>query len=156
MVAHLDHFVRGQDRAKRDLAVAVNNQYKARALRERDGEDLDRHQLPMIGPTSVWKSYLVKPFGDFRGVPVGFTRATSLVEIGYKGSSVESVVLALLVCAGGDARKREKASSFWAKSTYSTAAKLLRSGRQMEEDNSNKTELIRAAHDYLFLFPLTP
>lgn len=112
MVAHLDRFVRGQHRAKRDLAVAVYNHYLARALRERDGEDLGRHHLLMIGPTGVGKSYLVRTLGEFLGVPMGFTSATSLVEVGYKGSSVESVVRSLLNRAGGDARKAEKGIVF--------------------------------------------
>lgn len=115
MTAYLDRFVRGQTRAKRDLAVAVYNHYLARALRERDGEDLGRHHLLMIGPTGVGKSYLVRTLGEFLGVPVGFSSATSLVEAGYKGSSVESVesvVRALLDRAGGDARKAEKGIVF--------------------------------------------
>ncbi|MBB5351528.1 ATP-dependent Clp protease ATP-binding subunit ClpX [Haloferula luteola] len=112
MTAHLDSYVRGQTLAKRDLAVAVYNHYLARALRERDGEDLGRHHLLMIGPTGVGKSYLVRTLGDFLGVPVGFSSATSLVEAGYKGSSVESVVRALLDRAGGDARKAEKGIVF--------------------------------------------
>lgn len=112
MVAYLDRFVRGQDRAKRDLAVAVYNHYLSQAVLERDGEDLGRHHLLLIGPTGVGKTYLVKTLAEFLGVPVGFTSATSLVEVGYKGSSVESVVRTLLDKVGGDARKAEKGIIF--------------------------------------------
>ena len=79
MMAHLDRFVRGQTRAKRDLAVAVYNHYLARALRECDGEDLGRHHLLMIGPTGVGKSYLVRTLGEFLD-PRGSTSLASLRE----------------------------------------------------------------------------
>ncbi len=42
MIAHLDRFVRGQARAKQDIAVAVYNHYLSQAYRERHGTDLGR------------------------------------------------------------------------------------------------------------------
>lgn len=112
MIAHLDRFVRGQARAKQDLAVAVYNHYLSQAWREREGEDLGRHHILIIGPTGVGKTYLVKTLADFLGVPVGFTSATGLVEAGYKGNSVESIVRTLLDRAGGDPKKAEKGIVF--------------------------------------------
>jgi ATP-dependent protease Clp ATPase subunit len=38
----------------------------------------------------------VRKLAEFLGVPVGFSSATNLVEAGYKGDSVESVIRALL------------------------------------------------------------
>ncbi|MCB1227638.1 MAG: ATP-dependent Clp protease ATP-binding subunit ClpX, partial [Verrucomicrobiales bacterium] len=51
MIAHLDRYVRGQARAKQDIAVAVYNHYLSQAWREREGTDLGRHHILMIGPT---------------------------------------------------------------------------------------------------------
>ncbi len=112
MIAHLDRYVRGQARAKQDLAVAVYNHYLTQAWRDREGGDLGRHHLLMIGPTGVGKTYLVKTLADFLGVPVGFASATGLVEAGYKGNSVESIVHSLLDRAGGDPRQAEKGILF--------------------------------------------
>lgn len=112
MISYLDRFVRGQVRAKRDLAVAVYNHYLSQACRDREGTDLGRHHLLLIGPTGVGKTHLVKTLADFLGVPVGFSSATSLVEVGYKGSSVETVVKSLLDRAGGDPRKAERGIVF--------------------------------------------
>ncbi|HCS54076.1 MAG TPA: ATP-dependent Clp protease ATP-binding subunit ClpX, partial [Planctomycetaceae bacterium] len=101
MIAHLNQFVRGQARAKQDLAVAVYNHYLSQAYQLRSGRDLGRHHILLIGPTGVGKTYLVKTLAEFLNVPVGFTSAAGLVEAGYKGNSVESVVRSLLDRAGG-------------------------------------------------------
>ena len=112
MIAHLDRFVRGQTRAKQDIAVAVYNHYLSQAWRDRHGKDLGRYHILMIGPTGVGKTLLVKTLADFLGVPVGFTSAAGLVEAGYKGNSVETIVRGLLERAGGDPKKAEKGIIF--------------------------------------------
>ena len=112
IIAHLDRFVRGQARAKQDIAVAVYNHYLSQAWRDREGSDLGRYHILMIGPTGVGKTHLVQTLAEFLGVPVGFASATGLVEVGYKGNSVDSIVRALLDRAGGDPRKAEKGIVF--------------------------------------------
>ncbi len=92
MTEYLERFVRGQVWTKRDLAVAVYNHYLSQAYRDLEGEDLGRHHLLMVGPSGVGKTHMVKTLAEFLGVPAGFSSATSLVEAGYKGSSVESIV----------------------------------------------------------------
>jgi ATP-dependent Clp protease ATP-binding subunit ClpX len=112
MIAYVDRFVRGQARAKQDIAVAVYNHYLSQAWRDRHGKDLGRYHILMIGPTGVGKTLLVKTLADFLDVPVGFTSAAGLVEAGYKGNSVETVVRGLLERAGGDPKKAEKGIIF--------------------------------------------
>jgi len=112
MVAYLDRFVRGQARAKQDLAVAVYNHYLAQAYRAREGLDLGRYHVLLLGPTGVGKTYLVKTLAGFLGVPVGFASAAGLVEVGYRGNSVDSIVRTLLDRAGGDPKKAEKGIVF--------------------------------------------
>ncbi len=112
MIAHLDRHVFGQTRAKQDLAVAVYNHYLSQALRDETGEDLGRFHLLLIGPTGVGKTFLVSTLADFLGVPVGFASAAGLVESGYKGNSVDSVLSALMTRAGGDPKKAERGIVF--------------------------------------------
>lgn len=112
MITHLNRFVRGQARAKQDLAVAVYNHYLSQAYRLQQGVDLGRHHVLAIGPTGVGKTYLVKTLAEFLNVPIGFTSAAGLVEAGYKGNSVETVVRALLDRAGGDPKKAEQGIVF--------------------------------------------
>jgi ATP-dependent Clp protease ATP-binding subunit ClpX len=112
MIAHLDRFVRGQVRAKQDIAVAVYNHYLSQAWRDRNGKDLGRYHILMIGPTGVGKTLLVRTLAEYLGVPVGFASAAGLVESGYKGNSVETLVRGLLDRAGGDPRRAEKGIVF--------------------------------------------
>ena len=112
MIAHLDRFVRGQARAKQDIAVAVYNHFLSQAYRDRHGEDLERYHTLLIGPTGVGKTYLVRKLAEFLGVPVGYSSATNLVEAGYKGDSVESVVRSLVDRADGDPKKAERGIVF--------------------------------------------
>lgn len=112
MISHLDQFVLKQDRAKQDISVAVYNHYLSQAYRDKYGTDLGRHHILLMGPTGVGKTYLVKRLSEFLDVPIAFTSATGLVEIGYKGNSVESIIRSLLDRAGGDPRKAEKGIVF--------------------------------------------
>ena len=112
MIAHLDRLVHGQARAKQDLAVAVYNHYLSQAHLARGGTDLGRHHILLLGPTGVGKTYLVRTLAEFLGVPLGFTSATGLVEAGYKGNSVETLVSTLLDRSGGDPRLAEKGTVF--------------------------------------------
>lgn len=112
MIAHLDRYVRGQARAKQDIAVAIYNHYLSQAYRERKGVDLGRHHILLIGPTGVGKTHIVKTLAEFLDVPTGFASAAGLVEAGYKGNSVDTIVRSLLERAGGDPRKAEKGIIF--------------------------------------------
>ncbi|MFM7163688.1 MAG: AAA family ATPase [Planctomycetaceae bacterium] len=112
MIAELDRFVRGQVRAKRDIATAVYNHYLLQAERENGGPDPGRHHILLLGPTGSGKTYIVRTLARFLGVPVGFVSANSLVEVGYKGQSVESIVRTLLDRAGGNPRHAEKGIIF--------------------------------------------
>lgn len=112
MIAYLDKFVLGQARAKQDIAVAVYNHYLSQAYRDANGHDLGKHHILLIGPTGVGKTYIVRQLAEFLGVPVGFTSAAGLVEAGYVGNSVETVIGSLLDRSGNNPRQAEKGIVF--------------------------------------------
>jgi ATP-dependent Clp protease ATP-binding subunit ClpX len=112
MITHLNRFVRGQERAKQDLAVAVYNHALSQAYRRRTGTDFGKQHLLLIGPTGVGKTLLVRTLADYLGWPVGFASAAGLVEAGYKGNSVETLISSLLDQAGGNPRKAERGLIF--------------------------------------------
>lgn len=112
MITHLNRFVRGQERAKQDLSVAIYNHALSQAYRRRTGTDFGKQHLLLIGPTGVGKTLLVRTLADYLGWPVGFASAAGLVEAGYKGNSVETLVSSLLDQAGGNPRKAERGIIF--------------------------------------------
>ena len=61
MKAVLDEYVVGQDRAKRTLCVAVYNHYKRiSAPVKKDGVELQKSNILMVGPTGCGKTYLAQ------------------------------------------------------------------------------------------------
>lgn len=108
MVAHLDRFLVGQSRAKRDLAVAVYNHFVAQAHRDRSDEDLGRQHVLLVGPTGTGKSCMVRRLAELLDVPLVFAAATQLVEVGYRGRVVDDLLRALLAAADNDPRRAER------------------------------------------------
>ena len=112
IVAYLDQFVIGQQRAKWAIARALYNHFISQAIFQRDKIDIGRNHIMLIGPTGSGKSYLIRKLAAFLGVPVAFTSAAGLVEAGYKGNSTENIVHALLDAAGGDPNLAERGIIF--------------------------------------------
>ncbi len=112
MIAHLDKSVRGQDKAKRDIANAVYNHYVSQAERDRDGTDMGRQHILLLGPTGSGKTFIVKTLADYLGFPVSFASATALVEVGYRGRPVDDIIKSLLDRADGNPRLAERGIIF--------------------------------------------
>lgn len=102
----LNQYVIGQDRAKRVMSVAVYNHYKRQAIAEngpsRDGVELEKSNILLIGPTGCGKTALAKTLARILDVPFCIVDATSLTEAGYVGEDVESILLRLYQAADGD------------------------------------------------------
>ncbi len=111
IIKALDRFVIGQDRPKRDLAVAVYNHYLSLAYAAHPAarhKDLGPQHILLLGPTGSGKTYLVRRIAELLDVPIVFASATSLVEVGYKGESVDSLLESLISQCGGDTQKAER------------------------------------------------
>ncbi len=115
IVQQLDIHVISQDRAKRQLAVALYAHYlglRFRRRRESSGLTLGRQHRILLGPSGVGKTHLVNCAASLLGVPVAFVSAPSLVETGYVGTPVEAPFQALLEAAGGDPELAEQGIVF--------------------------------------------
>jgi ATP-dependent Clp protease ATP-binding subunit ClpX len=105
----VDHYVIGQDRAKKMLAVAVHNHYKrVSAAPEVDEVELQKGNILMIGPTGTGKTLLAQTLARILEVPFTIADATTLTEAGYVGEDVENIILKLLQAADYDVERAER------------------------------------------------
>ena len=105
--AMLDEYVVGQEKAKKVLSVAVYNHYKRVFSDRKDGVDIEKSNILMIGPTGSGKTFLVKTLAGLLKVPLALADATSLTEAGYIGDDIESVLSKLLMAADNDVERAE-------------------------------------------------
>lgn len=100
--AKLDEYIVQQDYAKKVLAVAVHNHYKRILSPVKDGIELGKSNILLIGPTGTGKTLLAQTLAKILDVPFAMADATSLTEAGYVGDDVENVILNLVNAADGD------------------------------------------------------
>ena len=108
--AFLDQYVVGQEDAKKTLSVAVYNHYKRInvPLPRRNGVELQKSNILMIGPTGSGKTLLAQTLARFLNVPFAIADATGLTEAGYVGEDVENILLRLIQAAEYDIEKAER------------------------------------------------
>lgn len=114
IVAHLDQYVIGQERAKKVLSVAVYNHYKrvfgrtaagVESTLGGDDVELTKSNVLLIGPTGSGKTLLAQTLARLLDVPFTIADATTLTEAGYVGEDVETILVGLLQNAGWDAER---------------------------------------------------
>jgi ATP-dependent Clp protease ATP-binding subunit ClpX len=104
----LDHYVIGQEKAKRVLSVAVYNHYKRlRYGPTNDDVELSKSNILLIGPTGSGKTLLAETLARQLNVPFTMADATTLTEAGYVGEDVENIIQKLLQKCDYDVEKAE-------------------------------------------------
>ncbi len=105
----LSHYVIGQERAKKTLAVAVYNHYKRIGVgMQIDDVELGKSNILMIGPTGSGKTLLAQTLAKVLDVPFCIADATALTEAGYVGEDVENILLRLIQTADFDVARAER------------------------------------------------
>ena len=83
MIDHLDRFVLGQARAKKDLATAIYNHYLGCRYSETPAarfSDFERQHVLMLGPTGSGKTLIARTLADLLKVPISVASASSFAE----------------------------------------------------------------------------
>ncbi|MEE9554401.1 MAG: ATP-dependent protease ATPase subunit HslU [candidate division Zixibacteria bacterium] len=124
IVAKLDKYIIGQDKAKRMVAIAIRNRWR----RQMVGEDLRDEIMPnniiMIGSTGVGKTEIARRLASLTNAPFIKVEASKFTEVGYVGRDVESMVRDLSDIAVS-AVKKEKHESTRAKARKMAEEKIL-------------------------------
>lgn len=92
VVAELDKYIVGQDKAKRAVAIAIRNRWRRQQL----GADMRDEVLPkniiMIGPTGVGKTEIARRLASLVNAPFLKVEASKYTEVGYYGRDVDTIV----------------------------------------------------------------
>ena len=92
IVAELDKYIVGQDKAKRAVAIALRNRYRRGRLAEDLREEVIPKNILMMGPTGVGKTEIARRLANLARAPFTKVEATKFTEVGYVGRDVDSMV----------------------------------------------------------------
>ena len=104
----LDDFVIGQNKAKKNLSVAVYNHYKRLSNSNYDDVEISKSNILLVGPTGTGKTLLAQTLAKVLDVPFTVADATSLTEAGYVGEDVENIILKLLQASDYNVERAQK------------------------------------------------
>jgi ATP-dependent Clp protease ATP-binding subunit ClpX len=105
----LDHYIIGQEQAKKTVAVAVYNHYKRiNVSRSEDDVELDKSNILLLGPTGTGKTLIAQTLARMLAVPFSIADATVLTEAGYVGEDVENILVRLYQAANYDRLRAEQ------------------------------------------------
>ena len=92
VVAELDRYIIGQQKAKKAVAVALRNRYRRERLPDSLRDEVVPKNILMIGPTGVGKTEIARRLARLAEAPFLKVEATKFTEVGYVGRDVESMV----------------------------------------------------------------
>lgn len=140
IVAELDKYVIGQDKAKRAVAIALRNRYRRSKLTKEEREDITPKNIIMKGPTGVGKTEIARRLAKLVNAPFIKVEATKFTEVGYVGRDVESMVRDL-VETSVRLVKEEQTQTVISKATKIVNRKIAKSVViAMPKDNSEKSD----------------
>ncbi len=99
IVAELDRYIVGQEKAKKAVAIALRNRYRRQQLPEDIRDEVLPKNILMIGPTGVGKTEIARRLARLVGAPMIKVEATKFTEVGYVGRDVEGMVRDLVETA---------------------------------------------------------
>jgi ATP-dependent HslUV protease ATP-binding subunit HslU len=92
IVAELDRFIVGQQKAKRAVAIALRNRWRRMQVPEELREEIAPKNIIMVGPTGVGKTEIARRLARLAQAPFVKVEASKFTEVGYVGRDVESMI----------------------------------------------------------------
>ena len=99
IVSELDHYIVGQNNAKRAVAVALRNRWRHQQVAPDLRDEIAPKNIIMIGPTGVGKTEIARRLARLAQAPFVKVEASKFTEVGYVGRDVESMVRDLVELA---------------------------------------------------------
>jgi ATP-dependent HslUV protease ATP-binding subunit HslU len=92
IVAELDRYIVGQEKAKRAVAIALRNRWRRQNLPVELRDEVAPKNIIMIGPTGVGKTEVARRLAKLSQAPFLKVEASKYTEVGYVGRDVESMI----------------------------------------------------------------
>jgi len=92
IVAELDRYIIGQERAKRAVAIALRNRWRRQNLPAELRDEVAPKNILMIGPTGVGKTEIARRLARLAQAPFLKVEASKYTEVGYVGRDVDSMI----------------------------------------------------------------
>lgn len=96
IVAELDRYIVGQDKAKRAVAIALRNRWRRQNVDPDMQDEIYPKNIILIGPTGVGKTEIARRLAKLAGAPFIKVEASKFTEVGYVGRDVESIIRDLM------------------------------------------------------------
>ncbi|HNX00625.1 MAG TPA: ATP-dependent protease ATPase subunit HslU [Candidatus Cloacimonadota bacterium] len=96
IVAELDKYIIGQDKAKRSVAIALRNRWRRQQITGQMQQEIIPNNIILIGPTGVGKTEIARRLSRLANAPFIKVEASKFTEVGYVGRDVESMVRDLM------------------------------------------------------------
>ncbi|OAG27666.1 ATP-dependent protease ATPase subunit HslU [Thermodesulfatator autotrophicus] len=108
IVAELDKYIIGQDKAKKAVAIALRNRWRRQQVPPPLSEEIYPKNIILIGPTGVGKTEIARRLAKLSNSPFLKIEATKFTEVGYVGRDVESMIRDLVHIAVEMVREEEQ------------------------------------------------
>ena len=92
IVAELDKYIIGQEKAKKSVAIALRNRYRRKLVKDEMKDEIIPKNILMIGPTGVGKTEIARRLAKIARAPFIKIEVTKFTEVGYVGRDVESMI----------------------------------------------------------------
>jgi len=107
IVAALDKYIIGQDKAKKAVAIALRNRWRRKQVPPPLRDEIAPKNILMIGPTGVGKTEIARRLAALTESPFVKVEATKFTEVGYVGRDVESIIRDLVDVAVNMVKQEE-------------------------------------------------